>query len=270
MLYLVSTPIGNLEDISFRAIATLKQSDLILCEDTRHSKILLNHYQITTPLKSFHQHNESALEKTILEKLKNGDSISIITDAGTPLISDPGHRLVSACIEKNLPFTAIPGACSPIGALTLSGMDSTRFEFCGFIPKTAKQHEIALKKALCFQGTSIFFESPNRIIKTIQVLQSLAPKAQLCIARELTKKFEQCLRGTPEQLLKHFNNHTPKGEIVLMISHNDDNAIDLELDELMQILQQEHGLDFKQALKMSAKLLKKPKNYLYKSRLLQR
>ncbi len=269
MLYLIATPIGNLQDITYRAIAALSECDLILCENPKHSSILLREYKIKAPTYPFHQHNEKKTEEIVLEKLEARQKVALISDAGTPLISDPGKALVQACIEKKIPFTSLPGPCSPIVALTLSGLDASCFQFIGFLPKPLQKHNLTLKKALYYPGTTICFESPQRVVKTLQVLEKLDPTRELALCRELTKVFEECLRGTAADLLTHFSKKPPKGEMVLLISEGKPPETELELDQLLEILQQEHGLSKKEALKMAAKLLDKPKNYLYQKHLLK-
>ncbi|MEI6242871.1 MAG: 16S rRNA (cytidine(1402)-2'-O)-methyltransferase [Chlamydiota bacterium] len=221
MLYLVATPIGNLEDLSYRAVRILQSCDYILCEDTRKSRTLLHHYQIHKPLVSFHKFSEKKGEKDILKDLENELDIALISDAGTPLICDPGFSLVQNCIQKKIPLSAIPGASSILHALILSGFATIPFQFLGFLSKKAKAREKSLQDALGYKGTSIFFETPHRIQKTLEALQILAPQLIIAIARELTKKFEECLRDTPQNLLSHFQKHPPKGEMILLIPEHE-------------------------------------------------
>jgi 16S rRNA (cytidine1402-2'-O)-methyltransferase len=217
MLYIVATPIGNLEDITIRALNTLKSSDYILCEDTRKSSILLNHYKIKKRLISFHKFNEKKREKKILEDLESGKNISLISDSGTPIISDPGLLLVKTCIEKNIKITSIPGPCSIITAITLSGIKNTPFQFLGFFPKKGRDKEIL--KILSYRGLSIYFESAKRLLKILKIFQKKAPDLELTIARELTKKFEEIKKGKADQLIDHFTQKNPKGEIVFLIDN---------------------------------------------------
>lgn len=269
MLYLIATPLGNLKDISYRAIEALKNSDLILCEDKRRSSILLKQYAIQAPLMAFHQHNEKSQEAKIVERLESGQKISLISDAGTPLVSDPGYSIVQACIEKKLPLTSIPGPCSPIVALTLSGFEPTPFQFLGFAPKTKSDLIASLKRAFFYPGTSLFFESPQRLLKTLREICHLDNKRQVCVCREMTKVYEETVRGEASDVLSHFEKHPPKGEIVLVIGKGNFEHIDLELDELMDVLQNQHGLTKKEALKVAAKMLQKPKRYLYQTQILK-
>lgn len=213
MLYLVATPIGNLGDLTYRAVKTLSSCDYILCEDTRHAAGLLKAYEIKKPLRSYHGFNAARKEDEIVEDLRAGKDIALISDAGTPGISDPGQRLVQRCLAEELEYTALPGACSPIIALTLSGFESEPFQFAGFLPKKPSHLKQALNDALTYRGTTIFLESPHRVIKTLKLLEEMAPERKLGVARELTKIHEEVRIGTASELL----NITSKGEIVLLI-----------------------------------------------------
>jgi len=217
MLYVVATPIGNLGDITQRALEILKSVDLIAAEDTRHSGILLKRYQIDKPLISYHEHNEAMRTAQLIERLANGDEIALITDAGTPGLSDPGARLIRECIKRELPFTVIPGASSIPTALVGSGFSNKRFFFGGFLPIKSGQRERELRTAAAREETSIYFESPYRLIKTLKASIDILQDRQVCVARELTKKFEEFRRGTASELLAHYEAHPPKGEIVLLI-----------------------------------------------------
>jgi 16S rRNA (cytidine1402-2'-O)-methyltransferase len=219
MLYLVATPIGNLGDISLRALEVLKSVNAIAAEDTRHSGILLHHFQIKKPLISFHQHNEAMRTAQLVERLEAGENVALITDAGTPGISDPGARLIRECIKRDLLFTIVPGASAILIALIGSGFATEKFCFCGFLPVKSGGRERELRAASERNNTTIFFESPHRLIKTLAACVQLMPERQICVARELTKKFEEFLRGIPSDLLAHYTAHPPKGEIVLLISN---------------------------------------------------
>lgn len=217
MLSLVATPIGNLGDISLRALETLKSADIIAAEDTRHSLILLRHYGIQKPLVSYHAHNEARRTSELIQDLEDGKHVAIITDAGMPGISDPGHRLLRQCIEKKLPYSIIPGASAVLTALIGSGFDAERFFFGGFLPVKSGQRERELTAAAERPETSIFFESPHRILKTLEAAKRLLPTRQICVARELTKQFEEYRKGDAADLLAHYSAHPPKGEIVFVI-----------------------------------------------------
>lgn len=265
-LHLISTPIGNLGDLSFRAVEVLKASDYILCEDTRHSRVLLDHYQIQVPLKAFHKFNLKSAENQVLEDLKSGQNISLISDAGTPLIADPGEELVLACHREDIQVTAIPGACALIDALLLSGFPSPPFQFLGFLPKKQKELQAVLSHALIYPGTTITYETPHRIEETLEMLSVLSPLRQLCVARELTKRYEETLRGTALNLLAHFKLHPPRGEIVLLIAPGVEAAPyeDLSLEDLVETLKQDFNLTQQEAIKMAAQMRKVPKRDVYK------
>jgi 16S rRNA (cytidine1402-2'-O)-methyltransferase len=218
MLYVVATPIGNLGDITLRALEILKDVDLVAAEDTRHSGILLQHYQINKPLISYHEHNEAMRTAQFVERLAAGEKIALITDAGTPGVSDPGARLIRECIKRGLDFTIIPGASSILTALVGSGFSAEKFFFGGFLPIKSGQRERELRAAAARGETSIYFESPYRLIKTLKASGDILQDRQLCVARELTKKFEEFRRGAATDLLAHYEKHPPKGEIVLLIS----------------------------------------------------
>ena len=218
MLYEVATPIGNLGDITLRALEVLKHVDLVAAEDTRHSGILLKHYQIDKPLISYHEHNEAMRTAQLVERLAAGENIALITDAGTPGLSDPGARLIRECIKRELPFTVIPGSSSISTALVGSGFPAEKFFFGGFVPIKSGQRERELRAAADRNETSIYFESPYRLMKTLKACIDIVQDRQLCVARELTKKFEELRRGTSAELLAHYEKHPPKGEIVLLIS----------------------------------------------------
>ena len=218
MLYLVATPIGNLGDFSFRAVETLKSCDYILCEDTRRSGILLKHYGIDVRMRSFHMFNEARKEDEVIEDLKNGKKIALISDAGTPGINDPGERLVQRCKKEELPLSAIPGPCALITALTLSGLPTAKFQFLGFLPKKPSHHKRAIQEMLDYAGTSICYESPFRLIKSLKKICELDKDRTVCVARELTKTFEEVFTASAENTLAHFQKKTVKGEIALLIN----------------------------------------------------
>jgi len=218
MLYVVATPIGNLGDITLRAVEALKSADVIAAEDTRHSRLLLKHLEIKKPFVSYHEHNEAARTLQLVERLARGENIALITDAGTPGLSDPGLRLIRECIKRELPFTIVPGASSILAALIGSGFSTEKFFFGGFLPVKPGQRERELQAAAEREETSIFFESPYRLTKTLAVCIDVMPERQLCVARELTKKFEEFRRGVASELLAYYQAHPPKGEIVLVIS----------------------------------------------------
>lgn len=217
MLFLVATPIGNLGDITLRALDVLKSADVIAAEDTRHSGNLLRHFQIQKPLVSYHEHNEAQRTAELLDVLREGKNVALITDAGMPGVSDPGHRLLRACIENRIPYTIIPGPSAVLTALIGSGFDADQFFFGGFLPVKSGQREREILAAGHRHETSVFFESPHRLLKSLDVFQTNFPARTLCVARELTKQFEEFRIGAPQELLAHFTAHPPKGEIVLLV-----------------------------------------------------
>jgi 16S rRNA (cytidine1402-2'-O)-methyltransferase len=222
MLYIVATPIGNFGDITLRALEVLKSADVIAAEDTRHSGNLLRHFEIRKPLVSYHEHNEAMRSQELAERLAAGETVALITDAGMPGLSDPGSRLIRKCIERALPFTIIPGPSSILTALVGSGFSLEKFCFRGFLPVKSGQRERELRAAADREETSIFFESPYRILKTLAACGELMPERQLCVARELTKKFEEFRRGPAAELLAHYEARPAKGEITLVISGSQD------------------------------------------------
>ncbi len=217
MLYLVATPIGNLQDITLRAIEVLKSCDYILCEDTRHSKNLLQHYHIEKPLISFHKFNESSREDPVVKDLQEGKMVALISDAGTPTLQDPGTLLVSRCRKEGIRVTAIPGPSALIAALTLSEFITTPFQFVGFLPKKPKDLRDFLQNILTYEGTTICYESPHRIEKSLETLSTIDPQRIIGIARELTKEFEEYISGTSLSIYEKIKIKSLKGELVLLI-----------------------------------------------------
>ena len=218
MLYVVATPVGNLGDITLRALEVLKGVDVVAAEDTRHSGLLLKHFEIKKPFVSYHEHNEAARTAELVERIARGENVALITDAGTPGLSDPGLRLIRECINRQLPFTIIPGPSSILIALLGSGFPNEKFSFRGFLPVKSGRRERELRIAADSEETTLFFESPYRLLKTLHACTTVMPDRQLCIARELTKKFEEFRRGNAAELLAHYEAHPAKGEIVLVIS----------------------------------------------------
>jgi len=218
MLYLVSTPIGNLEDITLRALRILKEVSLIAAEDTRQTRKLLSHYKISTDITSFNDLNKEYRSKQLVELMKEGKDIAIVSDAGTPGISDPGFYLVRDCVRAGIKIVPVPGPTAMISALVCSGLPTDRFAFYGFIPKKEGQKESFLKDIAQREETIVFYESPYRILKTLEAMARLLPGHQVVIGRELTKLFEEFVRGTPSEVLAHFRAKTIKGEFVVMVS----------------------------------------------------
>jgi 16S rRNA (cytidine1402-2'-O)-methyltransferase len=217
MLYVVATPIGNLGDITLRALECLKSAEVIAAEDTRHSGLMLRHFEIKKPLVSFHEHNEAMRTAQLIERLAAGENVALITDAGMPGLSDPGARLIRECIKRGLPFTILPGPSSILTALVGSGFGMEKFCFRGFLPVKSGQRQRELRAAAEREETTIFFESPYRLAKTLAAGAGIMPERQLCVARELTKKFEEFRRGTAAELLAFYSARAVKGEIVLVV-----------------------------------------------------
>ena len=218
MLYVLATPIGNLGDITLRALEVLKTVDLVAAEDTRHSGILMKHFGIKKPFISYHEHNEAKRTAELVERLAAGENVALITDAGTPGLSDPGLRLIRECIRRELSLTIIPGPSSILTALVGSGFSTEKFSFRGFLPIKSGQRQRELQAAAGSGETVVFFESPYRLTKTLSACVDVMQERQLCVARELTKTFEEFRRGDAAELLAHYEAHPPKGEIVLVIS----------------------------------------------------
>ena len=216
-LYLVATPIGNLEDITLRALRTLRECDLIAAEDTRHTGQLLRHYQISKPMVSYFKFNEAKRSEEIIGRLKAGQTIALVTDAGTPGISDPGERVVRAALAGGCRVEAVPGPCAFVAALTASGLDTTEFRFAGFLPHKSGQRRNRLEQYRDSAATVVLYESPYRIEKLLRELGEVMPGRTIVLARELTKKFEEYLRGTPRELAERFSKRPPRGEFVVLI-----------------------------------------------------
>jgi len=217
MLYIVATPIGNLKDITFRAVEALKSVDTIACEDTRHTKILLNHYGIKTSTTSFFQHNRFIKAEYLINLLKVGKNIALVSDAGMPGILDPGYNLINAAIENKIEVTVIPGASAFINALVLSGKPAHEFYFAGFLPNKKIARKNKLQEFSKLKCTIVFYESCHRIISCLEDVQEIFGEKEIVLARELTKKFEEVLRGSAELILKKFQDSRPRGEFVVII-----------------------------------------------------
>ena len=260
-LYLCATPIGNLEDITFRVIRTLKEVDLIAAEDTRNSIKLLNHFEIKTPMTSYHEYNKIEKGKKLVEKLQEGMNIALITDAGTPGISDPGEELVKMCYEAGIEVTSLPGAAACITALTLSGLSTRRFAFEAFLPTDKKEKQRVLKELVNETRTIIMYEAPHRLVRTLQELMEHLGNRRITICRELTKKHETAFVTTLEEALFYYVSQEPKGECVLVMegkSHEELRREEVAKWEEMSI--EEHmdyymnqGASKKDAMKLVAK-----------------
>lgn len=234
----VATPIGNLGDITLRALEALKTADLVACEDTRTTAKLLNHYGIATRTLAYHEHNEAAATAQLIEKLQGGSRIALVSDAGTPLLSDPGARLVKAARDAGIKVTPLPGASALLAALTMAGLPSDQFHFAGFLPQKTKPREALLASLKNLQATLVFYEAPHRLVETLEHLQQLGDR-DAAVARELTKLFEECPRGVLSALAAHYTKNPPKGECVVLVhgaaaqEAMDDAAIDTALRAAM-------------------------------------
>lgn len=217
-LYIVATPIGNLKDITFRAVEILRDVDLIAAEDTRHTRILLEHYSISTPTTSYFQHNEKKKGEYILRLLKEGKNIALVSDAGTPGINDPGYSIIKTAIENNIAVIPIPGACAFILGLVTSGFPTDRFVFEGFLPHKSGTRKNRLKEMIKEDRTVIFYESPHRLVKTLQDMLDVFGDINIALARELTKKFEDIQHNKISIFLEYFNHNRPRGEFVVVFN----------------------------------------------------
>jgi len=266
-LYIVATPIGNISDISYRAIETLQQVDLIAAEDTRHSGKLLSHYQIKKPMFPLHDHNERERGKVLIEKIKAGQSVALISDAGTPLISDPGYHLVNECREKGVDVVPIPGACATITALSAAGLPTDRFSFEGFLPAKEKGKQDKLNALIEETRTMVFYESPRRILDTVeQIVNILGADRKLVIARELTKTFESFYALPAQEMLdwlKEDTNHC-RGEFVLMVAGAIPDADAISQVALNTLTLLKEQLPLKKAAALTAQIHDEKKNELYK------
>jgi len=216
-LYVVSTPIGNLRDITLRAIDTLKQVELIMCEDSRVFSKLAMTYGIETPRKSLHEHNERQSLQSYVERLKDGARFALVSDAGTPVISDPGFPLIRECRAQNIPVYSVPGACAAISALSISGLEPDQFTFAGFLPVKSGKKKTTLESLIALNQTVIVYESPHRIVATLELLKQIAPENRISLFRELTKIYEEMLSGTAEEVLTQLTPEKTRGELVLIL-----------------------------------------------------
>jgi 16S rRNA (cytidine1402-2'-O)-methyltransferase len=216
-LYLVATPIGNLEDITLRALRVLRECDVVAAEDTRRTGQLLKHFEISRPLLSYFQFNEARRSEEIIERLRRGEKVALVTDAGSPGVSDPGERVVKAAIAAGFRVEALPGACALIAGLTASGLPTDEFHFIGFLPHKSGQRRNKLESLKAFDGTLVLYESPYRIEKLLGEMNEVFPERNVVLARELTKKFEEFLRGKPAELLELTKKRSLKGEFVVLV-----------------------------------------------------
>ncbi|MFR4439138.1 MAG: 16S rRNA (cytidine(1402)-2'-O)-methyltransferase [Hungatella sp.] len=260
-LYLCATPIGNLDDITLRVLNTLKEVDLIAAEDTRHSIKLLNHFEIRTPMTSYHEFNKIEKAKYLVEQMKQGVNIALVTDAGTPGISDPGEELVKQCYKAGVEVTSLPGPAACVTALTLSGLSTRRFCFEAFLPSDKKEKQWILKELKEETRTILIYEAPHRLVRTLEELLGVLGNRRITICRELTKKYEEAYRTTLEEALAHYENEEPKGECVIVIEGKSVEELrqekvksweEISIEVHMERYESQ-GMDRKDAMRMVAK-----------------
>lgn len=257
-LYIVGTPIGNLEDITLRALRILKEVDVIAAEDTRHTVKLLNHFELKKHLLAYHQHNEQSGSEKLLELLAEGKVIALVSDAGMPVISDPGSVIVSRCNEAGIPVEVVPGPNAGLCALVLSGIDARAFTFMGFLGKQNKEIRAGIEKIAASENTVILYETPHRLVKTLEAMVQVIPDRKMSISREITKKYEETRMGTVQEHLDWYSENPPKGEFVLVIEGGDGLPSDsqdltaLSLDEHMAHYE-DQGMGEKEAMKQVAR-----------------
>lgn len=255
-LYLCATPIGNLQDITLRVLDTLKTVDLVACEDTRKTLQLLNHFSISKPVTSYYEHNKLTKGDVIIQQLKEGKNIALVSDAGMPGISDPGYDLVQQCLAEGITFTVLPGAVAAITGLVLSGLPTDRFAFEGFVPRQKKERQHFFLNLLYEERTMIFYESPHRLQDTLETMAEIFPDRTMAAARELTKKFEEIVRGTPSEILTHFETEGIRGEFVLLLhgaqpAQPEERDLDWAVQRTAQL--EADGIPQKDAIKQAAK-----------------
>lgn len=261
MLYLCATPIGNLEDITYRVLRILKEADLIAAEDTRNSIKLLNHFEIKTPMTSYHEYNKYEKGRYLVEQMQEGKNIALITDAGTPGISDPGEELVAMCYEAGIPVTSLPGPAACITALTISGLPTRRFAFEAFLPSDKKERAVILEELKRETRTIILYEAPHRLVKTLEELSENLGDRKIALCRELTKKHETVFRGSLLEAVSWYKENSPKGECVMVLESRSREEMEQEARQQWEDMpleaHMEHymsqGIDKKEAMKLVAK-----------------
>ncbi len=268
-LFLCGTPIGNLEDMTMRAVRILKEADLIAAEDTRHTLKLLNYFEIKAALISYHEHNKHESGKKIVEQLKQGKNVALVTDAGMPGISDPGEDLVTACYNEGITVTAVPGPSAFLTGLVLSGLSTRQFVFIGFLPTNKKNRHTELEKLVCERRTCIFYEAPHHLKKTLEDMMFVIGDRQIALARELTKRFEEVLRFTLREAIEYYAQNEPKGEYVIVLEGADDTESAAEKWEGITVEQHvnnylQMGLGKMESIKAVAKDRKVKKSEIYK------
>jgi 16S rRNA (cytidine1402-2'-O)-methyltransferase len=272
-LYLVPTPIGNLEDMTFRALRILKEADLIAAEDTRQTKKLCNYFEIDTPLISYHEHNKETSGQKLKERILNGDTVALVSDAGTPAISDPGYELVVSCIEAEIAVIPLPGANAAVTALIASGIPTDQFYFYGFLPRQKKEKKEVLEELKNIRSSLIFYEAPHRIKETLKEVESVFGNRNLVVARELTKKYEEFIRGNIEDVRDWFQENDPRGEFCFIVEGASELDITNETAWWESVTLKDHvnhycdeeGLNPKEAIKKAAKDRNLPKRDVYQA-----
>ena len=269
-LYLVATPIGNLEDITFRAVRILKEVDFIAAEDTRHTRKLLTHFDIHTPLIRYDENNKDIAGVQIIERIKSGESVACVSDAGLPAISDPGADLVRLAVESNIKVVPVPGANAALSALICSGLNTTKFTFVGFLPKTAKKCRDVLEKLKLYEETLIFYEAPHHLNSTLKIILEILGNRKATIARELTKIHEEFIRSDLEGLIKNFEDNEPRGEFVIVIEGSSveiSETFDNTTMGLIEVYKKfiAEGLDKKSAMRETAKRLNISRREVYQN-----
>ncbi len=268
-LYIVATPIGNLEDITLRAIRVLKEADLIAAEDTRHTKHLLDRYQIETQLTSYHDHNKEEKAPVLVSRMLEGRSVALVSDAGTPGISDPGYFLINLAIDQKIPVVPIPGATAAIAALSISGLPTDSFVFEGFLPAKHMARLKRLQELSKEERTIIFYEAPHKIVKTIEDMLDIFGERRAVVTRELTKIHEEAIRGRLSEILKHVQEGTIKGEFTIILHGASAEPLknDIDTAEYLKNLILHRGLSKKEAISIAAEELGLPKKDVYKESL---
>lgn len=269
-LYLCATPIGNLEDITYRTVRCLNEADVVAAEDTRHTKLLFSAYHIETPLFSYHEHNKANKGPVLIERLKKGEMVALVSDAGMPGICDPGSDLVREALAENIPVVPLPGANAGLTGLIASGLDTTLFTFVGFLPKTKRHRRPALEglKNLC--GTLIFYEAPHRIEGVLQEMEEVLGDRPAVLCRELTKKYEEYIRGTLSTVCRHLQEQGCRGEFVVLIGSSIDDETERQVEvDYVDVLRQlmTAGTDKKEAIRLTAERCGVPKREVYKAAL---
>ncbi len=269
-LFVVATPIGNLEDVTLRSLDVLRNCHLIACEDTRNTKKLLARYSIKTPITSYQEHNEIEKSPKLLEKMRRGENIALVSDAGTPLISDPGWRLVVLSIENCIDVVPLPGPSSVLAALIISGLASDGFLFLGFFPKTSGKRKVLLKSISYYPYTLVFYESAKRLENTLQTMSEILGERKICVAREMTKLYEEAIRGSFSEVLSILSEREPiKGEVTIVVQGSRDGRKDIlaYITQRMLKLLRERGLSLSEAVTLASKTFGVAKNEIYREAL---